>query len=97
MEYQKVIKMLEATPNQPIKLKAKNWVGINDDSRGTYNTYCQVKFKTSMLRIRLCDYSDAYILINGTATITGAENDNAARRLDERNQGVIFKKMFVIH
>ena len=44
-----------------------------------------------MLRSILCDYSDTYILVSGTITITGAENNDAARRLDERNKGVIFK------
>ena len=44
-----------------------------------------------MLRSSLWDYSDAYVLVSGTITITGAENDDAARRLDERNKGVIFK------
>ena len=44
-----------------------------------------------MLRPSLCDYSDAYILVNGTITITGAGNDDAARRLDEGNKGVIFR------
>ena len=41
-----------------------------------------------MLRLSLCDYSDAYILVSGTITITGAGNDDAARRLDKRNKGV---------
>ena len=44
-----------------------------------------------MLKSSLCDYSDAYTLVSGTITITGAGNNNAARRLDERNKGVIFK------
>ena len=44
-----------------------------------------------MLRSSLCDYSDAYILVSGTITITGAGNKDAARRLDERNKGVISK------
>ena len=44
-----------------------------------------------MLRSNLCDYADAYILVKGTITITGAGNDDAAKRLDERNKGVIFK------
>ena len=44
-----------------------------------YNTNSQNKFKTSMLRSSLYDYNDAYILVNGTITITGAENDHAAR------------------
>ena len=44
-----------------------------------------------MSRTSLCDYDDAYILVNGTITITGAGNDDAAKRLDEKNKGVIFK------
>ena len=39
----------------------------------------------------MCDYSDAYILVSGTITITGAGADDAAKRLDERNKEVIFK------
>ena len=75
--------MLDNTPNQPTKFRTKNWVEINDDSRGTYNTNSQIKFKTSMLRSTLCDYSDAYILASGTVTIIGAGADDAAKRLDE--------------
>ena len=44
-----------------------------------------------MLRSSLCDYADAYILVKGTITITGAGNDDAAKQLDERSKGVIFK------
>ena len=44
-----------------------------------------------MLRSNLCDYADAYILVKGTITITGAKDDDAAKQLDERNNGVIFK------
>ena len=82
--------MLENTPNQPTKFRTKNWVDINYDLRGTYNTNSQIKFKTSMLRTSLCDYNDAYTLVNGTITITAAGDNDAARRLDERNKGVIF-------
>ena len=32
MEYQKIINLLDNTPNQPSKVKAKNWVEINDES-----------------------------------------------------------------
>ena len=59
MEYQKVINLLENAPNQPTKFRTKNWVEINVDLHGTYNTNSQIKFKTSVLRTRLCDYSDA--------------------------------------
>ena len=44
-----------------------------------------------MLRSNLCDYADSYILAKGTITITGAGDDAAARRADERNIGVTFK------
>ena len=44
-----------------------------------------------MLRSNLCDYADAYILVKGTITITGAGNDDATKRADERGKGVIFK------
>ena len=45
MEYQKIVNLLDNTPNQSTKLKTKNWVQINDDSRGTYNTNSQIKLK----------------------------------------------------
>ena len=44
-----------------------------------------------MLKSNLCDYADAYILVKGTIKTTGAGNDDAAKPLDERNKGVIFK------
>ena len=60
-------------------------------TRGTY-TSNDIKFKTTMLRSNLCDFADAYILVKGTIIINGFGNDNAAKRLDERNKGVVLKK-----
>ena len=77
--------MLDNAPNHHSKFRTKNWIEINDDSRGTNNTNSQIKFKTSMLRSSLCDYSDVYILVSGTITIIGAGSDDAAKRLNERN------------
>ena len=56
MEYQKIINLLENTPNQPSKFRAKYWVETKNDSRGNYNTNSQIKFKTTMLMSSLCDY-----------------------------------------
>ena len=81
MEYQKVINLLHNTSNQPSKSRTKNWVKINDESRRTYNTNSQVKFKTKMLKSSLCDYSDAYILVKGTITV----NNTAAADADVNN------------
>ena len=62
MEYQKIINLLDNTPNQPSKFRTKNWVEITDDSLGTYNTNSQIKFKIKMLNLSLSDYNVAYIL-----------------------------------
>ena len=91
MEYNKKINWLQNTPNQPTKFRRKNWIQINDGSRGMYNTNSQIKFKPSVLRRSLYDYSHAYILVSGTIIIIGARNNDAAKRLDERNKGAIFK------
>ena len=92
MEYQKIANLLESrASNQPSKFRTKNWVEINDESRGVYTTGSDIKFKTAMLRSSLCDYADAYILVKGTIKITGAGDAAASRGADERNKGVIFK------
>ena len=44
-----------------------------------------------MLKSSLCNYSDAYILVKGTITITGSGADAAARQTYERDKGVAFK------
>ena len=44
-----------------------------------------------MLRSSLCDYADAYILVKGTITTTGAGDDVPARQAGEINKGAIFK------
>ena len=79
MEYQKISNSLDDASIKPSKFRTKNWVEINDESRGTYNVNSQIKFKTTMLKSNLCDYSDAYILVKGKITITGAGADEAAR------------------
>ena len=91
MEYQKIANLIDDTPNQPSKFRTRNWVEINDESRGAYNVNSQIKFKTTMLKSSLCDYSDAYILVKGTITIIGRGADAAARQADERDKGVSFK------
>ena len=51
--------------NQRSKFRTKNWVEINDKSRGKYSLNRKINFKTLMLRSSLCDYSDTYILVQG--------------------------------
>ena len=91
MEYQKKGNLVHDASNQPSKFRARYWVEINDESRRTYNVNIQIKFKTTMLKSSLCDYSEAYIHIKVKVTITGAGDDAAARQADERDKGVAFK------
>ena len=89
MEYQKIINLLDNTPNQPTKFRTINWVETNDEWRGKYNTTSQIRFKTSMLGTRLHDYSDAYIL--GKETITVLNTAAAEADANRTNKKVIFK------
>ena len=91
MEYQKIANLIDDTSNQPSKFRTKNWVEINVESRGTYNVNSQIKFKTTMLKSSLWDYSDVYILVKGKIKIRGAGDDAAARQADERDKGVAFE------
>ena len=88
MEYQKIANLIDDdTSNQPSKFKTRNWIEINDESRGVYNVNSQIKFKTTMLKSSLCDYSDAYILVKGTINV----NNTAAQGAAANNKKVIFK------
>ena len=81
MEYQKIANLLDTESNQPSKFRTRNWVEINDDIRGAYSPNKQIRFKTSMLRSSLCNYSDAYVLVKGNITV----NNTAAAGADKNN------------
>ena len=89
MEYQKTANLLNDGSSKPSKFKTRNWVETNDEARGTYSPNKQIKFKTSMLRSSLCDYSDAYILVKGNITVNNTATDGAAA--NNTNKKVIFK------
>ena len=92
MEYQKIANFLDNEgSNQPSKIRTKNCVEINYESKEPYGTGSDINFETAMLRPNLCDYTDVYILVKGTIKITGARDDDTIKRLDERNKSVIFK------
>ena len=74
--------MLGNASNQPCKFRTKSWLEINDELRGTYKVNSQIKFKTTMLKSSLCNYSDVYILVkenisvNNTGTAAAPNNRN---------------------
>ena len=89
MEYQKIAKLIDDTPSQPSKFRTRNWIEVNDESRGVYNVNSQIKFKSAMLKSRLCDYSDAYILVKGTISVNNTAAADAT--VKNTNKKVIFK------
>ena len=85
MEYQKTANLIDDdASNQP-----RNWIETNDESRRAYNVNSQIKFKTTMLKSSLCDYSDAYILAKGTITVNNTSAQGVAA--NNTNKEVIFK------
>ena len=89
MEYEKISNLLGDTSNKTSKFKTRKWIEINDHSIGRYNPSSQIKFKTTMLKSSLCDYSHAYVHVKGTITVnnTPAADANA----NNTNKKVIFK------
>ena len=90
MEYQKIANLLNDESNKPSKFRTRNWIEINDKSRGTYPVNKQIKFETPMLRSSLRDYADSYILVKGNAIVnnTAAEGvaaHNAAKKVILKN------------
>ena len=80
--------MIHDASNRPSKFRTKNWVEINGESRGTCNVNSQIKFKTTMLKSSLCDYSDAYIIVKGTITVNNTAADGAAANNTEKKSNI---------
>ena len=62
MEYQKITNLLDITLDKVPRFITKKWVEVHDQSGSADDRYKlnkQIRFKTSMLRSDLCDYSDA--------------------------------------
>ena len=92
MEYDKINNLLSSLElsednemsEQLSKVVTRQYVKVNSLSN-TYNENKSIRFKTPMLRSSLCDYSDVYILVKGTATVTGNEHG------DRQNRPLILK------
>ena len=71
MEFQKVINLLDITSDYKDlpRYVTKKWIEVYDQSEKNYNVNKEIRFKTSMLRSDLCDFSDAYIVVKGNITV----------------------------
>ena len=97
MEYDKINNLLLPEDNenemseQLSKFVTREYVRVNSLSN-TYNENKSIRFKTPMLRSNLCDYSDAYILVKSTITVTAPEVNNDANNIRyKRNRPLILK------
>ena len=70
MEYDKINNLLGSESENLSKLVTREYVRVNSLSN-TYNENKSIRFKTPMLRSDLCDYADAYILVNCTILVNG--------------------------
>ena len=83
MENYKIFKLLN--DSSVSKFVIKKWVEANDLSSCQYSVNKNLRFKTSMLRSDLCDYSDAYVVVKARITVEGDNNAN------KRNKKLTFK------
>ena len=94
MEYDKINNLLLSEDNESEKLSnffTREYVRVNSLSN-TYNENKSIRFKTPMFRSILCDYSDAYILVKGTITVTApGVNNNANNIRDQINRPATLK------
>ena len=94
MEYDKINNLLLSEDNESEKLSkfvTREYVRVNSLSN-MYNENKSIKFKTPILRSNLCDYSDVYILVKGTITVTDPGVNNGANNIrDKINSSLTLK------
>ena len=75
METQKIINLLNDSSNEESKFATKKWYVIdNQTAKGKYGQNNYIKFETESIKSRLCDYSDAFILVTGDITVAANNN-----------------------
>ena len=81
MENQKISNLLNKSDTNSRHFATKKWYIINDESNTNYgvnkdtgeNNLDTIKYDTRVLKPNLCDYADAYILVDGTIRAGGAD------------------------
>ena len=85
MEYQKIINLLGNIPDKVFRFITKTWIEVHDQSSEINSTNKQTRSKTSMLKSDLCDYSDAYIVAEGTIAVKRPNNNAYDKKLAFKN------------
>ena len=74
MKFNKINNLLGPAHDEVPRFITKNWIEVQSQSGSTYNTSKPIRFKASMLRSDLCDYSTAYVWVKGKITVTNSNN-----------------------
>ena len=86
MEFNKINNLLGSAHDEVPRFITKKWIEVQSQSGSTYNVSKPIRFKTSMLRSDLCDYSDAYVWVKGKITATNPnDNPNFNKELTLKN------------
>ena len=91
IEYQKLTNFPDTTFDNIPRFITKKWVEVHDQSGSAQDRYKpskHIRFKTSMLRLDLCHFSDAYI-VRGTITLTDPNNNAYDKTLALKNNAPI--------
>ena len=83
MENQKIINLLDKIDIDSKNFATKKWYVINDENNTNYgvnkdtgaNNPDTIKYDTRVLKPNLCDYAEAYILVDGTIRGIGGNNN----------------------
>ena len=84
MENQKIINLLNKSDTNSKHFATKKWYIINDENNTNYgvdkdtgaNNPDTIKYNTRVLKPNLCDYAEAYILVDGAIRVDNAVNNN---------------------
>ena len=81
METQKIVNLLNGSDIESSTFATRKWHVINDKNNGQYRkgneNDATIKFETKVIKPKLCDYSDAYILLIGDIKVASfAANTN---------------------
>ena len=89
MEFQKIVNFLDTTSDDKDlpRFVTKKWIEVYDQSEKNCSPNKEIRIKTSMLRSDLCDFSDAYIVMEGTVTLEGNNDAN------KQNKNLTFRNM----
>ena len=76
MEQQKILNLLNEENDS--KFVTRKWNIVIYNSKSNYDATNKITYNTEILKSKLCNYNDAYILVRGDITVVAAPATQAA-------------------